>query len=92
MQTTVTIPPAEHVISAFDGVRPLARILGLNPSAVCRWNKPKSERGSAGEIPSAHHKAILKEAKARKLDVTAEDLIYGRRIRVRNPSAKMENA
>lgn len=67
--------PAAQVIEAFGGVRPTARVLELNPSTVCRWQKPKEQRGSGGLIPSEHHARILRESRARQLPLTAESLI-----------------
>lgn len=67
--------PAAQVIEAFEGVRPTARALELNPSTVCRWQKPKEKRGSGGLIPSEHHAKILRVARERGLRLTAEHLI-----------------
>jgi hypothetical protein len=67
--------PADKAISAFGGVRALARALERNPSSVVRWRKPKDEGGSAGAVPSALQGRILAIAQARGLSLTAEDLI-----------------
>ena len=67
--------PADRCISAFGGVRALARALERNPSSVVRWRKPKDEGGSAGAVPSALQGRILAIAQARGLSLTAEDLI-----------------
>lgn len=66
------------MIAAFGGVRPLARLLGIAPSAVCMW-RTKPER--MGTIPTKKHKQILEHAKKLKIDVTPEDLILGRKIK-----------
>jgi hypothetical protein len=67
--------PADKAITAFGGVRALARALERNPSSVVRWRKPKDEGGSAGAVPSALQGRILAMAQARGLNLTAEDLI-----------------
>ena len=60
--------PAEVVISEL-GVRPLARSLGLVPSAVTQWRK------RTGFVPQKYHKQILELADGR---LTIEDLALGR--------------
>jgi hypothetical protein len=67
--------PADKCITAFGGVRALARALERNPSSVVRWRKPKDEGGSNGAVPSALQGRILAIAQARGLSLTAEDLI-----------------
>lgn len=67
--------PADKCISAFGGVRALARALERNPSSVVRWRKPKDEGGSNGAVPSALQGRILAIAQARGLSLTADDLI-----------------
>lgn len=76
--------PAEYVIHVFDGVRATARAIGRSPSSVSKWQKPRAERGCNGQIPSAAQLLILKKAKELALDVTPDDLIYGRKISKRN--------
>lgn len=70
------ITPAETVITLFGGVRPLARLLGRNPSSVVRWRKPKTEGGTGGVVPSSMQGKVLALAKAQGLPLRAEDLIY----------------
>ncbi len=60
--------PAAVVISEL-GVRPLARSLGLSPSAVIKWRK------RSGFVPPKHHKRILELAEGR---LSYEDLVVGR--------------
>jgi len=62
--------PAEVVIARFGGVRPAARALRRDPSGICRWR----ERGA---VPSSAQKLVLKTAKAMRIRITAEELIYG---------------
>jgi len=67
--------PADKCITAFGGVRALARALERNPSSVVRWRKPKDEGGSAGAVPSSLQGRILAMAQERGLSLTAEDMI-----------------
>jgi len=62
--------PASYVIRTFRGVRATARLLGLDPSTVSRWQR-------TGFIPSRHHANILAKAKLLNKRLTATNLIYG---------------
>lgn len=75
-----TITPAAYVISLFGGIRPLARDLDVEPSTVWRWKEPAAAGGSDGQIPRTMQGRLLDIAKARGLDLTAEDLIRGREV------------
>lgn len=73
--------PAEYVIHMFDGVRPLARAIRKSPATVCLWRKGrKGKTSSKGRIPSSSHKPILMEARSLGLDITPDDLIFGREL------------
>ncbi|NBT58067.1 hypothetical protein EBT16_04705 [bacterium] len=61
--------PAENVISAFGGVRPLSRELGVNASTVSRWK-------SARSIPQKRWKAIMTLAKKRNKSFSLKDLFH----------------
>lgn len=77
--------PAEYVIHMFDGVRPLARAIKKSPSTVCLWRKVRTKNGGQkGRIPSSSHVPILNEARSRGLDITPDDLIYGRELKSNN--------
>lgn len=65
--------PAQAVITAAAGIRPLARRLKVHPSSVWRWNAPKP-RGSAGIIPAEYHRAILALGLP---GITADVLVFG---------------
>ena len=68
--------PADRVIAAFGGVRATARVGKRNPSSVARWRMSKERFGTDGRVPSACQEALLLEARARGLPLTAEDLIF----------------
>ncbi len=73
--------PAEYVIDLFGGVRALSRIIGKSPSAISNWRKNRRIHSNGkGCIPSSSHLVILKEARRHKLDITPDDLIYGRTV------------
>lgn len=71
--------PAAWCILQFQGVRPLARAIGRDPSTVQRWPLPAAAKGRDGRVPDDYHVTILEQAKARELDITPDDLIHGRR-------------
>lgn len=64
--------PAQYVIYVFKGVRATARAVGRTPSSVSKWQK--------GRIPSGAHRKILDVARERGLDLTPDDLVYGRTV------------
>jgi hypothetical protein len=73
--------PAQYVVKVFGGVRKTAREIGRSPSSVSKWNKPVAAKGLGGEIPRLSQRAVLHVAKIKKLDITAEDIIFGRDVK-----------
>lgn len=69
--------PADIVIARFDGVRPLARLLGKDPSTIHRWRMPAAKGGLDGRVPSAVQARLMGIAKERGVVLTAEELING---------------
>lgn len=63
----IITPPAEVVIELL-GVRPLARLLDLNPSTVTRWREK-------GTVPQQYWDEIIQITEGR---VTLEELHKGR--------------
>lgn len=53
--------PADKVIRAFGGVRPLAREIDVAPSTVAKWRMPPP-LGRGGHIPRWNHAKILAAA------------------------------
>jgi len=68
--------PAHLVVKRFGGIRPLARALGIDHSAVHRWTTDKP-KGTGGLVPSRHHLPLLKISAERGIDLTATDLVIG---------------
>jgi hypothetical protein len=79
--------PAALVVHRFGGCRALAKLLQISPSAVSRWNKPRSEGGTDGLIPSRKQHAILQAARDKGLDLTADDLIGQPQLRTATDAA-----
>lgn len=71
--------PAAWAIEQFGGVRALASVIGRNPGTISRWTNADTEAGKKGIIPGPSLAPILTAAQKKKLDITAEDLIFGRK-------------
>lgn len=69
--------PADIVIARFEGVRPLARLLGKDPSTIHRWRMPAAKGGLDGRVPSSAQVRLLDLAKERGISLSASDLITG---------------
>ncbi len=65
--------PGEYIILIFGGAAPAARALGRHRTCPTKWKE-------RGEIPSTSFKHIKAVADKLGLDVTLEDLVYGRTI------------
>lgn len=75
------ISAAEHVIKQFGGIRPTARALKCGVTSVARWKRPRSKDGTAGSIPEPYMRTIMEIAYQKKLDITANDLVFGRNLK-----------
>lgn len=69
--------PADIVISRFGGVRPLARLLGKDPSTIHRWKQPAEKGGLDGRVPSAVQRRLLELAREHGVALTPADLVLG---------------
>lgn len=68
--------PVDKVIAAFGSITEVAKVVGRHPSSVCRWRYDIGEAGGTGKlIPSNLQGTLLRAARKRGLDLTAEDLI-----------------
>ena len=56
----------DHIVLAFGGTNVVAEICNVTPSAVSQWDR----------VPSKHLPALLMAARARKIKINANDLIY----------------
>lgn len=71
--------PAAYVVLLFGGVRPVARAAGCSPSTVSRWFTRSKSNETFYRVPAAYQGILLDAARELGLDLTAEDLINGRR-------------
>lgn len=69
--------PADIVISRFGGVRPLARLLGKDPSTIHRWKQPAEKGGLDGRVPSAVQVRLLELASLHGVALTPAELVLG---------------
>lgn len=69
--------PADIVIARFNGVRPLARLLGKDPSTIHRWRMPAAKGGLDGRVPSAAQVRLLALAAEKGVPLSADELISG---------------
>lgn len=65
--------PVDVVIAEFGTMTEVARVVNRNIGAVSKWRR-------RGLIPNEVQAAILDAAKARGINVSAEDLIRGRTL------------
>ena len=72
------LSPAEYVIHVFGGISATARAIGRSKMAVSYWKTQ-----SKGRVPGPSQALVLAAARKKKLDITPEDLIRGRRIDAR---------
>jgi hypothetical protein len=69
--------PASWTLKQFGGVCAVAKALDMNSSLVSRWG---------ARVPTSRQAAVLEIARERGLDITAEDLIYGREVPQAEPA------
>jgi hypothetical protein len=69
--------PADIVIYRFGGVRPLARLLGKDPSTIHRWKQPAKRGGLDGRVPSAVQVRLLDLAREMGVELSPADLVLG---------------
>lgn len=77
---TKPIPPRDVVLSEL-GLMPIVNGLRdefptLNKSTVSRWGK---YAGRTGTVPSRYHQPLLRLAHRLGKNLTADDLVFGRR-------------
>lgn len=69
----MSLSPAETVIKAFGGIHATARAIGRTPGAISFWR-------AKGNVPGGAQKLVLIKARELNLDLSAEDLIFGREV------------
>jgi len=66
-------PIAQRIFDKFGGARRLARLIGRNPSALYKWNHPRSQGGLDGLVPTKAVPDIKSAADLMGIDLTASD-------------------
>ncbi|MFZ9189601.1 MAG: carph-isopro domain-containing protein [Schleiferiaceae bacterium] len=66
--------PAAAIVRQLGGIRPTARAVGISPSAVLRWTRPRSQKGTAGTIPQKHWPTLIAFGKSHGLRITIQQL------------------
>ena len=79
MEPSTHMNPAEYVIHILGGPRATARYVGRDHSSVIAWRK-------RGAVPGDCQVIILQKADKDGYDITAQDLILGRKVRGRKKS------
>lgn len=74
------LTPAKYVIFMLGGVRATGRLIGRCSGTVCKWKLPKIEGGTGGFIPTSARRLVLEYAKKHNIDITSQDLDYGRTV------------
>jgi acetolactate synthase I/II/III large subunit len=72
----------EKVIAKFGGTNAVAEICGVTPGAVSQWER----------IPAKHQATLLREAKSRRVRISAEDFLVAERRRAPRETRKTEAA
>ncbi len=81
------LSPAEYVAYIFGSARQASLMLERDESAVSRWNMKSWRGGRDGRVPDTDMVRLLTIAKKRGLDLTAEDLIFGRVLKPPEPAS-----
>jgi len=71
--------PATKILRQLGGPAEVARALGLPRQVPYTWTWPRERGGTGGTIPQRHHVAILREARERGAEITAEDFLPAER-------------
>jgi DNA-binding transcriptional regulator YdaS (Cro superfamily) len=75
MQSPNGLEPASSIIAKLGGPSKVAADVGVHPTRVSNWKRDRAKGGTGGTIPQAHHLAILRLAKERGVELSADDLL-----------------
>lgn len=67
------LDPVALAINLFGGIRPLARAIGRDPSAIIRWR-------SRGRLPAGMPAALLVVARDKGIEMSSDDVVWGRDV------------
>ena len=71
----IIMNPATEVLQKLGGPADTARALNVARQAVYRWTWPRERGGTGGTIPQKHHLSILRIAKERGVEISADDML-----------------
>lgn len=67
---------AEHIVEKLGGVAETAALAGVSRFAVWRWLRPEGQSGGlGGDVPRPAKRKLLRNARARGIDLTEADFI-----------------
>lgn len=69
--------PASTIIKLLGGPTKVAAIASVHRVRVSNWMRPKEKGGTGGRIPQNHIPALLAAARARGIEVSAEQMLSG---------------
>lgn len=72
---STSLEPAAYIIDRFGGAEVVQEITGASRTRVYRWTMPKAAGGTDGMIPFKHVPALLEAAKAKGVDLSADDFL-----------------
>lgn len=72
------LPPAHFIVMQFGSVTATAKAIGVTKYCVSRWQHPRGKKKDEWALPGVQLKKILIAARERGIDITPEDLIFGR--------------
>ena len=74
------LTPVEVAARAFGSQYKLAKALGVPDRTISHWKRSKDRKGCDGDIPRTYLRKVLTIARTKGLDLTADDLIFGREV------------
>lgn len=67
--------PARTIVTKLGGPSEVSRFLGVHRTYVYRWLWPAKRRGTGGRIPFRYIPALIAEAKARGIAMSADEFL-----------------
>lgn len=67
--------PAQSIIRTLGGPSAVARIAGVHRTRVSNWSRARESGGTGGVIPFKHVPNLLKAAKAKGVEMSADDFL-----------------
>jgi hypothetical protein len=67
--------PAQTIIDKLGGVSVVAEVASVHRTRVSNWKRPREKGGTGGIIPQRHHRSLLDYAKAKQINLTADEFL-----------------